>query len=145
MRVLFWGTPDFATPPLHALLGEGFEVTGVVTQPDKPTGRSRSTVTPSPVKQIALEEKLPVFQPEKLNDPEFLELMELMAPDVSVVVAYGKLLPTRLIELPAMAVPAVPPEGALAVVVVVLTEPARLISIAIVPQGALVERVKVSF
>ena len=102
MRVLFWGTPEFATPPLHALLGEGFEVTGVVTQPDKPTGRSRSTVTPSPIKQIALEEKLPVFQPEKLNDPEFLELIELMAPDVSVVVAYGKLLPTRLIDLPGM-------------------------------------------
>jgi methionyl-tRNA formyltransferase len=101
VRVLFWGTPEFATPPLHALLGEGFEVTGVVTQPDKPTGRSRSTVMPSPVKQIALEEGLPVFQPEKLNDPEFLELIQLMAPDLSVVVAYGKLLPTRLIELPA--------------------------------------------
>ena len=100
MRVLFWGTPDFATPPLHALLGEGFEVTGVVTQPDKPTGRSRSTVTPSPVKEIALREKLPVYQPAKLNDPEFIEMIELMAPDVSVVVAYGKILPQRLIDLP---------------------------------------------
>ena len=101
MRVLFWGTPEFATPPLHALLGEGFEVTGVVTQPDRPTGRSRSTVTPSPVKAVALEEQLPVFQPEKLNDPEFVEMIQLMAPDVSVVVAYGKLLPQKLIDLPA--------------------------------------------
>jgi len=67
MRVLFWGTPDFATAPLRALLGEGFDVAGVVTQPDKPQGRSRKMVVP-PVKQIALDEKLPVFQPEKPRD-----------------------------------------------------------------------------
>jgi len=102
MRVLFWGTPEFATPPLHALLGEGFEVTGVVTQPDRPRGRSRSTVTASPVKKVALREQVPLFQPEKLSDPEFLELMHLMAPDISVVVAYGKILPTTLIDLPTM-------------------------------------------
>ena len=100
MRVLFWGTPEFATPPLYALLGEGFEVTGVVTQPDKPVGRSRSTLQAPPVKEVALKEKLPVYQPEKLSDPEFMEMMQLMAPDVSVVVAYGKLLPQRLIDLP---------------------------------------------
>lgn len=100
MRVLFWGTPAFATPALHALTGEGFEVTGVVTQPDKPVGRSRSTVVASAVKEVAMRENLPVFQPEKLNDPEFLELLELMEPDISVVVAYGKLLSTKLIELP---------------------------------------------
>jgi methionyl-tRNA formyltransferase len=65
VRVLFWGTPEFATPPLRALLGEGFEVVGVVTQPDRPVGRSRSKVEPSPVKQIAVEDKIPVLQPEK--------------------------------------------------------------------------------
>lgn len=100
MRVLFWGTPAFATPALHALLGEGFEVTGVVTQPDRAVRRSRSTLVAPAVKEVALREKLPVFQPEKLSDPEFLELIGLMAPDISVVVAYGKLLSTKLIELP---------------------------------------------
>lgn len=101
MRVLFWGTPAFATPALHALIGEGFEVTGVVTQPDRAIGRSRSNLIASPVKEVAVREKLPVFQPDKLNDPEFLELLELMQPDISVVVAYGNLLSTKLIDLPA--------------------------------------------
>ena len=73
MRVLFWGTPEFAAPPLRALLGEGFDVVGVVTQPDSPQGRSRSTLVASPVKQIALEEALPVLQPEKPRGAEFLD------------------------------------------------------------------------
>jgi methionyl-tRNA formyltransferase len=100
MRVLFWGTPDFALPPLRALLGEGFEVIGVVTRPDKPQGRSRSTVVASPVKLAALAERLPVFQPEKPRDPEFLEMLGVMAPDVSVVVAYGHILPKVAIDAP---------------------------------------------
>ena len=62
MRVLFWGTPEFASAPLRALIGEGYEVTGVVTQPDKPQGRSRKLTSP-PVKQIALDERIPVYQP----------------------------------------------------------------------------------
>ena len=83
MRVLFWGTPDFAVPPLRALLGEGFEVIGAVTQPDRPRGRSRSQLVASPVKEVALAEGLPVFQPETPRaDPEFLEMLTLMAPDV---------------------------------------------------------------
>ena len=60
MRVLFWGTPDFASPALRALIGEGFDVVGVLTQPDKPVGRSRSRVQPPPVKLIALEEGIRV-------------------------------------------------------------------------------------
>ncbi len=100
MRVLYWGTPEFATPPLRALLGEGFEVVGVVTRPDKPRGRSRSTLVPSQVKLVALEEKLPVFQPAKPADPEFLEMLDVMSPDVSVVVAYGQLLPQSVIDTP---------------------------------------------
>jgi methionyl-tRNA formyltransferase len=99
MRVLFWGTPEFAAAPLRALLGEGFEVIGVVTQPDKPQGRSR-TMTPPPVKEIALEEKLPCFQPVNARDPEFLETVTAMQPDISIVVAYGHILPKRVIDLP---------------------------------------------
>lgn len=99
MRVLFWGTPEFAAPPLRALLGEGFDVIGVVTQPDKPAGRTRRLTAP-PVKQIALEEKIPCFQPDKPRDEEFVATVEAMQPDISVVVAYGHILPRRVIEIP---------------------------------------------
>ena len=100
MRVLFWGTPGFATPPLRALLGEGFDVVGVVTQPDRPVGRHRSTLVASPVKQVALEEELPVLQPERLRDAGFMEELRALRPDLSIVVAYGKLLPQSVIDLP---------------------------------------------
>lgn len=99
MRVLFWGTPAFAVPPLRALLGEGFEVCGVVTQPDRPQGRARRVVE-SPVKRIALAEQIPVFQPETLHDEEFQEMARTIAPDISVVVAYGHILTEELIQLP---------------------------------------------
>ena len=99
MRVLFWGTPEFAAAPLRALLGEGFDVVGVVTQPDKPVGRSR-TLTPPPVKEIALEEKIPCFQPATPKDQEFLDTIAAIAPDISIVVAYGHILPRRVIDLP---------------------------------------------
>src|SRR5689334_24240416 len=99
MRVLFWGTPEFATPALRALLGEGFDVVGVVTQPDKPVGRSRSVLQASPVKEVALAEQLPIFQPVKpKGDDEFLAQVTALAPDVSVVVAYGHILPKALID-----------------------------------------------
>jgi len=100
MRVLFWGTPEFAVPPLRALLGEGFEVCGVVTQPDKPVGRSRSTLEPPPIKKIALEESIPVFQPEKPKGDELMAQLTELAPDISVVVAYGHILSTAVIDLP---------------------------------------------
>jgi methionyl-tRNA formyltransferase len=100
VRVLFWGTPGFATAALRALLGEGFDVVGVVTQPDKPVGRSRSRVEPSPVKLVALAEGLPVLQPEKPRGEEFMAQVRAFAPDVSVVVAYGHILPRAVIELP---------------------------------------------
>src|SRR5262245_18059441 len=102
MRILFWGTPEFAAPPLRALLGEGFDVAGVVTQPDRPQGRSRSSLVASPIKQIALEESLPVLQPEKPRGEEFLEEISALEPDISVVVAYGHILPRNVIELPRM-------------------------------------------
>lgn len=100
MRVLFWGTPEFATPPLRALLGEGFDVVGVVTQPDKPVGRSRSQLQPPPVKLVALEEGIPILQPEKPRGDEFMGQLRNLAPDISVVVAYGHILKQEIIDLP---------------------------------------------
>lgn len=100
MRVLFWGTPDFAVPPLAALLGEGLEVIGVVTQPDKPQGRSRSSVIASPVKTLALREDIPVLQPVKARDPRFIEEIRQIQADISVVVAYGQILTKEAIDLP---------------------------------------------
>lgn len=100
MRVLFWGTPEFATAPLRALLGEGFEVIAVVTQPDKPVGRSRSTLRASAVKQVAVTEGIPVLQPDKPKGEAFVAQLRDLAPDVSVVVAYGHILPQSVIDLP---------------------------------------------
>jgi methionyl-tRNA formyltransferase len=100
VRVLFWGTPEFATAPLRALLGEGFEVVAVVTQPDKPVGRSRSSLRASAVKEVAVAEGIPVLQPEKPKGEEFLAQIRELAPDVSVVVAYGHILPKAVIDLP---------------------------------------------
>jgi len=99
VRVLFWGTPEFAAPSLRALIGEGFEVVGAVTQPDKPQGRSREIIPP-PVKQIAADEEIPVFQPKNARDPELLEMLKVIKPDVSIVVAYGHILPQGIIDLP---------------------------------------------
>lgn len=100
MRVLFWGTPDFALPPLRALLGEGFDVVGVVTQPDKPVGRSRSALEAPPVKKTALEEGIPVCQPERPRGDEFIAQISALEPDISVVVAYGHILSQQIIDLP---------------------------------------------
>lgn len=100
MRVLFWGTPVFATPALRALLGEGFDVVGVVTQPDKPVGRSRSQRQASAVKEVALVEGLPILQPERPRGAEFVAQVRALSPDISVVVAYGHILPLDVLELP---------------------------------------------
>jgi methionyl-tRNA formyltransferase len=99
VRVVFWGTPEFATAPLRALIGEGFDVVGVVTRPDKPQGRSRAII-PSPVKQIAMEEEIPLFQPKNARDPKLPEQLEDLKPDISIVVAYGHILPQKIIDLP---------------------------------------------
>lgn len=99
MRILFWGTPGFAVPPLEALLGEGFDVVGVVTQPDRPVGRTR-VLTPPPVKEIALREGLPVLQPEKPRGEAFQAELTALGADLNVVVAYGHILTTDVIEQP---------------------------------------------
>ena len=100
MRVLFWGTPEFATAPLRALIGEGFDVVGVVTQPDRAVGRSRSRLVPSPVKEVAVAEGIEVQQPDTPRGDAFLAGLRDLAPDVSVVVAYGHILPKAVIDAP---------------------------------------------
>jgi len=100
VKILFWGTPGFALPPLRALIGEAFDVVGVVTQPDKPVGRSRSTLEAPPVKTAALEEGIAVFQPERPRTDEFIAQIAALEPDISVVVAYGHLLSQAVIDLP---------------------------------------------
>ena len=100
MRVVFLGTPEFAVPSLRALVGEGFDVVAVVTQPDAPQGRSRSTLIAPPVKVAAESEELLVLQPEKPTDPAFLEQLRDLKPDIGVVVAYGHILKPELLALP---------------------------------------------
>ncbi len=100
MRVAFFGTPEFAVPSLRALVGEGFDVVAVVTQPDAAQGRSRSKLIPPPVKVAAEAEDLTVFQPEKPTDGAFLVRLRDVRPDIGVVVAYGHILKPELLELP---------------------------------------------
>ncbi|HXJ31690.1 MAG TPA: methionyl-tRNA formyltransferase [Gemmatimonadales bacterium] len=100
MDVVFFGSPDFAVPSLRALVGEGFNVRAVVTQPDRPTGRSRSTTTATAVKAAATAEGLDVLQPEKPTDAAFLQRLRDLAPDVGVVVGYGHILRKELLSLP---------------------------------------------
>lgn len=101
MRVVFFGTPEFAVPSLNALLGEGFDVVGAVTQPDRPQGRSRSRAEPPPVKIAALAEGVPVLQPERPTGAEFYEAVRNLEPDIGVVVAYGHILKPELLGIPA--------------------------------------------
>jgi len=100
VRVVFFGTPEFAVPSLEALLGEGFDVRAVVTQPDKPQGRSRSQAVAPPVKVAAVAEDIPVLQPARPTDRAFVDRLRTLAPDVGVVVAYGHILKPELLALP---------------------------------------------
>jgi methionyl-tRNA formyltransferase len=102
VRIVFWGTSSFAVPALRALLGEGFDVVGVVTQPDRAVGRSRSTLVPSPVKNVALEEGIPLFQPESPKDEAFLAELRALEPELSIVVSYGHIMGASLIALPTL-------------------------------------------
>lgn len=99
MRIVFMGTPDFAVPCLERLIAEGHEVVGVFSQPDKPRGRGHA-VQHTPVKECALLHGLPVYKPTKLRDGTALELLESLAPELMVVVAYGRILPLNILELP---------------------------------------------
>ncbi len=99
MRVVFMGTPDFAVPSLQKLLDAGFEVCAVYTQPDKPKGRGHKLQAP-PVKELALQHEIPVFQPTSLRKEEVQQELQSFQPDVIVVVAYGKILPKAVLDLP---------------------------------------------
>ena len=99
MRIVFMGTPDFAVPCLQRLLEDGHEVPAVFTQPDKPVGR-HAVLTPPPVKQLALSHGIPVYQPTKMRDGTVAALLREMAPDCLVVVAYGRILPQEILDVP---------------------------------------------
>lgn len=100
LRILFMGTPDFARESLEAVYNAGYEILGVVTNPDKPKGRGMKMVA-SPVKEFALEKGLTVYQPEKVRkNEEFIEKIKSLNPDVICVVAYGKILPKEILEIP---------------------------------------------
>lgn len=99
MRVIFMGTPDFAVPSLQKLLERGDEVCAVFTQPDKPKGRGHR-LQPPPVKELALERGIPVYQPATLREEEIQRQIRGLSPDVIVVAAYGKLLPKAVLDIP---------------------------------------------
>jgi methionyl-tRNA formyltransferase len=100
MRIVFFGTPDFAVPSLRALRDAGHEILAVVTQPDRPRRRQSSPPEPSPVKAEALRAGYPVFTPESIVLPEFIERLAGIGPETIVVVAYGRILPPDLLTIP---------------------------------------------
>ena len=99
MNIVFMGTPDFAAVSLEALLKSDDAVVGVVTQPDRPKGRGQ-ILTPSPVKLLAQREKIPLLQPLKMKDPEFLQALAAWKPDLIAVTAFGRILPPAVLSLP---------------------------------------------
>lgn len=99
MRIIFMGTPEFSVPVLEALVEEGHEVIGTVTQPDKPRGRGKAVLM-TPVKEKALEYGIRVYQPVKVRDPEFIEVLKELKPDIMVVVAFGQILPKAVLDIP---------------------------------------------
>lgn len=99
MRIVFMGTPDFAAAILERLISTGRNVVGVFSQPDKPMGR-KQIIEPTPVKKLASEHGIPVFQPAKMKDGTALEMMKSLSPDIAVVAAYGRILPKELLDVP---------------------------------------------
>lgn len=98
-RIVYMGTPDFAVPPLAAMVEAGLNVVAVVTQPDKPKGRGK-TMMPTPVKEEALKHEIPVYQPEKVRAQEFIDVLEGLKPDVIVVAAFGQIIPKSILDMP---------------------------------------------
>lgn len=100
MKIVFMGTPDFAEESLKAIYEAGHEMIGVVTNPDRPKGRGMKMI-PSPVKEFAIEKNLTIYQPEKVkNNEEFVNVLKALKPDVICVVAYGKILPKEILDIP---------------------------------------------
>ena len=100
MGIVFLGTPEFAVPTLAAMLQHGYQVTEVITQPDRPKGR-RQEISFSPVKEFALAQGLPVYQPERIRRPEAVEHLRNLAPETMVVVGYGQIIPQSVLDIPA--------------------------------------------
>jgi len=98
-RIVFMGTPEFAAPSLKTLIAAGEDVAAVVTQPDKPKGRGKH-LSPPPVKELALKYNIPVLQPEKIRDEAFINIIQKLRPDIIVVIAYGKILPKAILDIP---------------------------------------------
>lgn len=99
MKILFMGTPDFAATILQKIIGAGHEVIGVVTQPDKQKGRGKALSVP-PVKELALEHNLTIYQPRKVREPEFVQIIKELSPEAIVVAAFGQLLPKDILDIP---------------------------------------------
>ncbi|PXV89503.1 methionyl-tRNA formyltransferase [Lachnotalea glycerini] len=99
MRIIFMGTPQFSVGTLESLIAAGHEVAAVVTQPDKPKGRGKE-IQFSQVKEAALRHKIPIYQPVKVREPEFIEILKNINPDVIVVVAFGQILSKTILEMP---------------------------------------------
>ena len=99
MRVVFMGTPDIAATCLKKIIADGFDVVGVYTQPDRPKGRGMKMVY-SDVKEVALANNLPVFQPENFREEETVEQLRALKPDICAVVAYGRILPQKVLDIP---------------------------------------------
>ena len=99
MRVVFLGTPAFTIPCLEAILSQGYDLVGIVTQPDKPVGRGR-VIRPPPVKRFAEERGISVMQPVSLRQPEALDWLNARKPQIMVVAGYGKILPSAVLEVP---------------------------------------------
>ena len=98
MKIIYMGTPDFAVEALEALASSRHEVTAVFTQPDKPKGRGKAMQF-TPVKEVALRENIPVYQPKKVRDPEVIQKIRELAPDVLVVVAFGQIIPQEILDI----------------------------------------------
>ncbi|MBK7996201.1 MAG: methionyl-tRNA formyltransferase [Blastocatellia bacterium] len=99
MKIVFLGTPEWAVPSFERIIADGHEVLAVFTQPDKPAGRGNK-LHPPPVKQAALAHQLTVYQPTKVRTPEFQQLFDSLAPDVAIIVAYGRIIPEWILKIP---------------------------------------------
>lgn len=99
MKVVFMGTPEFAATPLEMLIKANIDIKAVVTQPDRPVGRKR-IITPPPVKTLAMQYDIPVYQPEKVKEEHFINALASLKPDIIAVVAFGQILPRQVLELP---------------------------------------------